>query len=48
MDQYQKLLKNQEPTILKDLFPQGQNAASFSNIAECIANAPDQNYINMA
>ena len=47
IDQAQKLLKNQQPTILNDPFPQGQNAASVSNVAGGTANTPDQNYINM-
>ena len=47
MEQTQKLLKNQQPAILKDPFPQGQNAASVSNVAGGTANSPDQNYINM-
>ena len=47
IDQAQKLLKNQQPTLLKDPFPEGQNATSVSNIARGISNAPDQNYINM-
>ena len=47
IDQAQKLLKNQQPTVLKDPFPQGENAASVSNVAGGTANVPDQNYINM-
>ena len=47
MDQAQKLLKNQQPTVLKDPFPQGQNAASVSNVAEGTSNALDQNNINI-
>ena len=42
MDQAQKLLKNQQPAVLKDPFPQGQNAALVSNVAGGIANTPDQ------
>ena len=33
MDQAQELLIGQQPTILKDHFPQGQNSASASNVA---------------
>ena len=33
IDQAKKLLKKQQPTVLKDPFPQGENAASVSNIA---------------
>ena len=33
MDQAQKLLKAQQPAVLKDPFPQGQNSASASNVA---------------
>ena len=47
MDQAQKLLKNQQPVVLKDPFPQGQNATSVSNVAGGTANAHDQKYINM-
>ena len=47
MDQAQRLLKNKQPAVLKDPFPQGQNVALVSNIAGGTANAPDQNYINM-
>ena len=47
MDQAQKLLKNQQPIVLKDPFPQGQNVASVSNIVGGTANAPAQNYISM-
>ena len=47
MDQAQKLLKNQQTTVLKDPFPQGQNAASVSNIAGGTSNSPNQNYINI-
>ena len=48
IDQAQKLLKNQQPAVLKDPFPQGQNAASVSNVAGGTFGAPpDQNYINM-
>ena len=47
IDQAQKLLKNQQPVVLKDPFPQGKNVASVSNVARSTANAPDQNYINM-
>ena len=47
IDQAQKLLKNQQSVILKDPFPQGQNAASVSYVDGGTANALDQNYINM-
>ena len=47
MDQAQKLLKAQQPAVLKDPFPQGQNSASASNVAGGTQNAPDPNYINM-
>ena len=47
MDQAQKLLKNQQPVVLKDPFPQGQNVASASNVAGGTPNDLDQNYINM-
>ena len=47
MDQAQNLLKNQQPTILKDPFPQGQNATLVSNVAGGTTNSPEQNYINM-
>ena len=47
MDQAQKLLKTQQPTVLKDPFPQGQNSASTSNVAGGTPNAPDPNCINM-
>ena len=33
MDQAQKLLKAQQPAVLKDPFRQGQNSASASNVA---------------
>ena len=47
-EQAQKLLMNQQPVVLKDPFPQGQNAASASNVAGGTPSAPtDQNYINM-
>ena len=42
------MLKNQQPVVLKDPFPQGQNGASISNVVEGTSSAPlDQNYINM-
>ena len=41
MDQAQNLLKNQQPIVLKDPFPQGQNAASVSNVVGATASAPD-------
>ena len=42
------MLKNQQPVVLKDPFPQGQNAASVSNVAKGTSSAPPyQNYINM-
>ena len=47
MDQAQKLLKAQQPAILKDPFPQGQNSASGSNVVGGTQTAPDPNYINM-
>ena len=48
IDQAHKLLKNQQPTVLKDPFPQGQNAAFVSNVAGGTPSAPlDKNYINM-
>ena len=47
MDQAQKLLKAQQPVVLKDPFPQGHNSASASNVAGGTQNAPDPNYINM-
>ena len=47
MDQAYKILKNQQPTVLKDPFPQGWNAALASNIAGGTANSLDPNYINM-
>ena len=48
MEQAQKLLKNQQPAVLKDPFPQGQNAASVLNVVRGTSSAPpDKNYINM-
>ena len=48
IDQAQKLFKNQQPVVLKDPFPEGQNATSLSNVAGGTPGAPfDQNYINM-
>ena len=48
IDQAHKLLKNQQPTILKDPFPQGQNATCVFNLAGgTLGVSPDQNYINM-
>ena len=47
IDQAQKLLKGQQPAILKDPFPQGQSSASASNVAGGTPNAPEPNYINM-
>ena len=47
MDQSQKLLKIQQPSVLKDTFPQGQNSTSASNVAGGTPNALDPNYINM-
>ena len=48
MEQAQKLLKAQQPVVLKDPFPQGQNSALASNVAGGTLSAPpDQNYINM-
>ena len=47
MEQALKLLKAQQPAVLKDPFPQGQNSASASNVAGGTQNAPDRNYINM-
>ena len=47
MEQAQKLLKAQQPDVLKDPFPQGQNFTSASNVAGCTLGAPDPNYINM-
>ena len=47
MEQDQKLLKAQQPTLLKDPFPQGQNSASVSNAGGGTPNAPDPHYINM-
>ena len=48
MDQSNKLLKNQQPTVLKDPFPQGHNIDSVSNVASGTSNAPlDKKYINM-
>ena len=47
IDQAQKLIKNQQPAVLKDPFSQGQNAASVSNVVGSTSNAHDQNYINM-
>ena len=42
-----KALKIQQPVVLKDPFPQGQNSASALNVARGTPNAPDPNYINM-
>ena len=36
MDQAQKLLKSQQPAVLKDPFPQGKNSASASNVSPSI------------
>ena len=47
MEQAQKLLKTQQPVVLKDPFPQGQNSASASKVAGGTPNVPDPNYINM-
>ena len=47
MDQDQKLLKTQQPSVLKDPFPQGHNSTSASNVARGTPNAPELNYINM-
>ena len=47
MEQAHKLLKAQQPTILKDPFPQGQDFASASNAAGGTPNDADPNYINM-
>ena len=48
MEQAHKLLKNQEPTVQKDPFPEEQNAASTLNVVGGSFSAPiDQNYVNM-
>ena len=47
MEQAQKMLKGQQPAILKDPFPQGHNSASTSNVVGGTPNAPEPNYINM-
>ena len=47
MDQAQKLLKAQQPAVLKDPFPQGQNSASASNVAGGTQTGPDPKYTNM-
>ena len=48
MEQAQKLLKNQQPVVLKDPFPQGHNVAYILNVARGTTSVPlDQNYINM-
>ena len=47
MEQAQKLLKAQQPAVLKDPFPQGQNSASASNAVGGTPNSPDPSYINM-
>ena len=48
MDESQNFLNNQQPVILKDLFPQGPNTTSISNVAvENFSAPPDKNYINM-
>ena len=47
MEQAQKLLKNQQPTVMKDPFTQGHNETSTLNVAEGSYSAPpNQNYIN--
>ena len=43
----QNLLKDQQPAVLKNPFPQGKNSASTSNVAGGTQSAPDPNYINM-
>ena len=47
MEQAQNLLKAQQPAVLNDPFPQGQNSSSASNAAGGTPNAPGPNYINM-
>ena len=47
MDQAQKLLKAQQPTVLKDPFPQGENYALASNVAGGTQSSLDPNYINI-
>ena len=47
MEQAQKLLKDQQPAVLKDPFPQGQNYALASNAARGTPNGPKPNFINM-
>ena len=47
MDQAQKLLKSQQPAVLKDPFSQGKNSTSASNVVGGTPNELDQNYINM-
>ena len=47
MEKAQKLLKAQQPAVLKDPFPQGQNFTSASNVAGGTQSSPDPNYINM-
>ena len=47
MEQAQKLLKGQQPAVLKNPFPQGHNSASASNAARGTPNSLDPKYINM-
>ena len=48
MEQAQKLLKTQQPTVLKDPFPQEQNEAFALKDVKGIASAStNHNYINM-
>ena len=48
MEQEKDLLKTQQLNVLKDLFPQGHNAASASKYVESTPAPPtDHNYINM-
>ena len=47
MEQAQKMLKGQQPVVLKDPFLQGHISASTSNVVGGSPNALDPNYINM-
>ena len=48
MEQAQKLIMNQHSTVMKDPFPQGQNATSTSKDVGGTSSSPtDHNYINM-
>ena len=48
MDHAQKLLKQQQPVVLKDPFPQGKNVASALKYVEDTPSSPiDHNYIKM-